>query len=200
MDVAKSPVENYRVRHRKPPSPPWKTFLRHHAKALVAMDFFVVPTLTFKVLCVLVILAPARRRSVHCNVTEPPTAQWTAPQVIEAFPWDEAPRYLLRIYGDLFRQRVHSIGIEEVLIAPTESGAKSLRRVGDWQYTPGRARACDRAARAASPASADGVRVLFSPLSYASVTRHGLSSASTCRAARIGRGHRGPRTREAASP
>jgi putative transposase len=122
IDVAKSTVEKYRVRHHQPPSPTWKAFLRNHAKDLVAMDFFVVPTVTFKVLFVLVILAHARRRIVHFNVTEHPTAKWTAQQVIEAFPWDEAPRYLLRdrdrIYGDSFRQRVHSIGIEEVLIAP----------------------------------------------------------------------------------
>jgi putative transposase len=122
IDVAKSTGEKYRVRPRKPPSPTWKTFLHNHAQDLVAMDFLVVPTVTFKVLFVLVILAHARRRIVHVNVTEHPTAPWTAQQMIEAFPWDEAPRSLLRdrdrIYGDSFRQRVHSMGIEEVLIAP----------------------------------------------------------------------------------
>jgi hypothetical protein len=70
---------------------------------LVALDFFVVPTVTFRVLFVLVILAHDRRRIVHFNITEHPTAQWTAQQVVEAFPWDETPRYLLRdrdhIYG-----------------------------------------------------------------------------------------------------
>ena len=85
-------------------------------------DFFVVPTVTFRVLFVLVILAHDRRRIVHFNVTEHPTAQWTAQQVVEAFPWDEASRYLLRdrdrIYGTHFRQRVRHMGIEEVLIAP----------------------------------------------------------------------------------
>jgi putative transposase len=81
-----------------------------------------VPTVTYQVLFVLVILAHERRRIVHCNVTEHPTAAWTAQQVVYAFPWDEAPRYLLRdrdrIYGDAFRQRVRHMGIEEVLIAP----------------------------------------------------------------------------------
>ena len=85
-------------------------------------DFFVVPTVTFRVLFVLVILPHDRRRIVHFNVTEHPTAQWTAQQVVEAFPWDEASRYLLRdrdhIYGTHFRQRVRHMGIEEVLIAP----------------------------------------------------------------------------------
>jgi transposase InsO family protein len=105
-----------------PDNPYPKTFLKNHMRDLVALDFFVVPTVTFRVLFVLVILAHDRRRIIHFNVTEHPTAQWTAQQVVEAFPWDEAPRYLLRdrdrIYGTTFRQRVQHIGIEEVLIAP----------------------------------------------------------------------------------
>jgi putative transposase len=80
-----------------------------------------VPTVTYKVLFVLLILAHERRRVVHFNITEHPTAQWTAQQVVDAFPWNEAPRYLLRdrdrIYGASFRQRVRHMGIEEVLIA-----------------------------------------------------------------------------------
>jgi putative transposase len=120
--VAKSTVEKYRVRSRKPPSPTWKTFLKTHAKDLVALDFFTVPTVTCRVLFVLVILAHERRRVVHVNVTEHPTAQWTAQQVVEAFPWEEAPRYLLRdrdrIYGTTFRQRVKHMSIKEVVIAP----------------------------------------------------------------------------------
>ena len=122
IDVAKSTVEKYQVRPRKPPSPTWKAFLDNHVQDVVALDFFVVPTLTHKVLFVLLILAHHRRRVVHFNVTEHPTAAWTAQQVVDAFPWDEAPRYLLRdrdrIYGTSFRQRVRHMGIEEVLIAP----------------------------------------------------------------------------------
>jgi putative transposase len=122
IDVAKSTVETYRVRPRQPPSPTWKTFLHNHVKDLIALDFFVVPTVTHKVLFVLLILAHERRRVVHVNITEHPTAQWTAQQVVEAFPWGEAPRYLLRdrdrIYGPMFRQRVRKMGIEEVLIGP----------------------------------------------------------------------------------
>jgi putative transposase len=122
IHVAKSTVEKYRVHPRKPPSPTWKAFLKNHVQALVSLDFFVAPTFTHKVLFVLVILAHERRRIVHVNVTEHPTAEWTAQQVVEAFPWDEAPRYLLRdrdrIYGASFRQRVHNMGIEETLIAP----------------------------------------------------------------------------------
>jgi putative transposase len=89
---------------------------------LVACDCFTVPTVTFKVLFVFVVLAHDRRRIVHFNVTEHPTAQWTAQQVVEAFPWDEAPRYLLRdrdtLYGDHVQQRVGNVGIEAVRIAP----------------------------------------------------------------------------------
>ncbi|MGH8067525.1 MAG: integrase core domain-containing protein [Candidatus Entotheonellia bacterium] len=122
IHVAKSTVEKYRVRPRKPPSPTWKAFLKNHVQDLVSLDFFVVPTVTHRVLFVLVILAHHRRCVVHFNVTEHPTAQWTAQQVVEAFPWNKAPKYLLRdrdhVYGVHFRQRVHNMGIEEVVIAP----------------------------------------------------------------------------------
>jgi transposase InsO family protein len=120
--VAQSTVEQYRPRLKTPPSPTWKTFLKNHMQDLVAMDFFVVPTVTFRVLFVLVLLVHARRRVLHFNITEQPTAQWTAQQVVDAIPWDEAPRYLLRdrdaIYGASFRQRVKHMGIKEVVIAP----------------------------------------------------------------------------------
>jgi hypothetical protein len=106
IHVAKSTVEKYRPRDRKPPSPTWQAFLTNHVKDLVSCDFFIVPTATFKVLFVFIILAHDRRRIVHFNVTEHPTAQWTAQQIVEAFPWDTAPRYLLRdrdsIYGAAF--------------------------------------------------------------------------------------------------
>jgi len=122
IDVAKSTVEKYRVRSRKPPSPTWKSFLNNHVGDLVSIDFFVVPTVRNKVLFVLVVLAHHRRRVVHFNVTEHPTAQWTGQQIIEAFPWDTAPKYLLRerdaIYGSQFQKRVQSMCIEEVLTAP----------------------------------------------------------------------------------
>jgi putative transposase len=122
IDVAKSTVEKYRVRPKRPSSPTWKTFLKNHVQDLVVLDFFVVPTVTYQVLFVLLILAHHRRLVVHFNVTEHPTAQWTAQPVVEAFPWKEASRYLLRdrdsMYGASFRQRVWNMGIEEVVIAP----------------------------------------------------------------------------------
>jgi putative transposase len=122
IEVAKSTVDKYRVRFRKPPSSTWKAFLGYHAKDLVAIDFFTVPTATFKVLFVLVVLSHVRRRVVYFNVTEHPTAQWTAQQIIEAFPWDKAPQYLLRdrdsIYGVHFQRRLQSLGIVQVITAP----------------------------------------------------------------------------------
>jgi transposase InsO family protein len=88
---------------------------------MVAVDFLVVPTIRFKMLFVFVVLSHDRRKVIHFNVTTNPTAQWTAQQVTEAFPWDTAPKYLLRdrdkIFGKLFQGRVRSMGIEEVLTA-----------------------------------------------------------------------------------
>ena len=122
IHVAKGTVERYMVRPKKPPSPTWRAFLQNHVKDLVSVDFFVVPTVAFKVLFVFIVLAHARRRIVHFNITEHPTAQWTAQQISEAFPWEAAPRYLIRdrdgVYGPPFRTRVEGMGIEEVLTAP----------------------------------------------------------------------------------
>ncbi len=122
ITVAKSTVEKYRVRPRRPPSPTWRAFLKNHVSEIVALDFFTVPTVTFRVLFVLIVLAHDRRRVLHFNVTAHPTAQWTAQQLVEAFPWDTAPRYVLRdrdaVYGQSFQRRVAGLGIREVLTAP----------------------------------------------------------------------------------
>jgi putative transposase len=122
IQVAKATVEKYIVRTRRPPSPTWRAFLDNHVKELVSIDFFVVPTVAFKVLYVFIALAHARRRIVHFSVTEHPTAQWTAHQISEAFPWEAAPRYLIRdrdcVYGVEFTKRVECMGIEEVVTAP----------------------------------------------------------------------------------
>ena len=122
IEVAKSTVEKYKPLGERLPSAKWRTFLDQHVKELVAIDFFIVPTATFKVLFVFLVLAHDRRRIVHFNVTEHPTAQWTAQQLVEAFPFDTAPRYLLRdgdgIYGERVRRRIGSLGINEVVTAP----------------------------------------------------------------------------------
>ena len=120
--LAKSTIEKYMVRNPKPPSPTWRAFLNNHIRELVAIDSFVVPTVRNTVLYVFVVLAHDRRRVVHFNVTDHPTAEWTAQQITEAFPWDTAPRYLLRdrdgTYGSAFQKRVRNMWIIEVKTAP----------------------------------------------------------------------------------
>jgi putative transposase len=105
----------------KRPSQTWKTFIKNHMPDMVAVDFLVVPTIRFKMLFVFVVLSHDRREVLHFNVTANPTAQWTAQQITEAFPWDTAPKYLLRdrdrIFGDLFQRRICSMGIKEVMTA-----------------------------------------------------------------------------------
>src|SRR5450759_3905498 len=96
MEVGQASVAKYMVRDRPPPSQTWRTFLANHLGQVVAADFFVVPTATGRLLFVLVILAHERRRVLHVAVTDHPTAAWTAQQLREAFPWDRAPRYLIR--------------------------------------------------------------------------------------------------------
>jgi transposase InsO family protein len=122
IDVAKSTVEKYRPKVRKPSSPTWKAFLTNHVHGLVACDVFTVPTVAFRVLFVFIVLAHDRWRIVHFNVTEHPTAPWTAQQVVDAFPWETAPRSLLRdrdaIYSTACRQRGKHMGIEAAKIAP----------------------------------------------------------------------------------
>ncbi len=120
--VAERTVSRLLPKRRTPPSQSWRTFLTNHVRDLVSIDFFTVPTAGLRVLFVLVVLAHQRRRVLHFNVTEHPTAAWTAQQIVDAFPDDSAPSYLLRdrdkIYGHSFRQRVKGMGIDEILTAP----------------------------------------------------------------------------------
>ena len=120
--VSESTVAKYMIRYRKPPSQTWRTFLDNHVTDLVSVDFFTVPTATFRVLYVFVVLRHERREIVHFNATYNPTAEWTAQQIVEAFPFDSAPSYLLHdrdsIFGKRFRSRVKSLGIEEIVTAP----------------------------------------------------------------------------------
>jgi len=122
MNIGETSVSKYLVRQRKPPSQTWRTFLENHTKNLVSVDFFTVPTLRFQVLYVFLVLAHDRRRILHFGVTAHPTAEWTAQQLRDAFPWDTAPRYLLRdrdrIFGDAFSKQVQDMAIQEVLSAP----------------------------------------------------------------------------------
>src|SRR6266403_2036372 len=122
IEVAERTVSRLLSTRRTPPSQTWRTFLANHVRDLVSIDFFTVPTVGFRVLFVLVVLAHHRRRVIHFNVTEHPTSQWTAQQIVDAFPNDTAPSYLLRdrdqVYGEHFRHRVKGLRIEEVLTTP----------------------------------------------------------------------------------
>ncbi|MCP4192235.1 MAG: integrase, partial [Planctomycetaceae bacterium] len=110
IEISQATVSKYMARHRKPPSQNRRTFLDNHVMDLVSIDFFTVPTATFRVLYVLIVLSHDRRKIVHFNVTANPTAQWTAQQIVEAFPFDTAPRYLLRdrdsISGEIVQRRI----------------------------------------------------------------------------------------------
>jgi len=121
-EVAERTVAKYMVRGRKPPSQGWRVFLENHSREIAAIDFFTVVTLNFRILICFVVLRHHQRTVVHFNVTSHPTERWTAQQIVEAFPYDTAPRYLLRdrdgIYSSYFADRVRGMGIEEVLIAP----------------------------------------------------------------------------------
>src|SRR5215831_16602715 len=122
INISEASVAKYMVRSPKPPSQTWRTFLNNHFSQLASVDFFTVQTVWFEILFVFIVLAHDRRRVVHFNVTAHPTADWTAQQMLEAFPFDTAPRYLLRdrdqIYGREFHDQVAAMNINEVLSAP----------------------------------------------------------------------------------
>jgi transposase InsO family protein len=122
FEVAQSSVAKYMVKRRAPPSQGWRTFLRNHAPDIAAMDLFVVPTIGFDLLYAFVIVRLDRRDLVWINVTANPTAEWVARQVTEAFPWDMAPRYMIRdrdrIYGIVVTRRLRAMGIRDKPTAP----------------------------------------------------------------------------------
>jgi len=122
FDISETSVSKYLVRGKGSPSKSWKTFLENHVKSLVSVDFFTVPTLRFQILYVFLVMAHDRRRIVHFAVTQHPTAEWAAHQLGEAFPWETAPRFVLRdrdrIFGQEFVQQLTAMGIQQVLCTP----------------------------------------------------------------------------------
>jgi len=122
IDVGQTTVAKYMLRHRRPPSQGWKTFLHNHADGIASIDFVIVPTMRFRLLYGLVILRHGRRQLLAIAVTSHPTAEWIARQITEAFAWDQAPRYLVRdrdrAYGDVFIRRMRAMGIRDHPIAP----------------------------------------------------------------------------------
>jgi transposase InsO family protein len=121
-ELAESTVSKYMIRRRGPPSQTWRTFLRNHADAIAAIDLCVVPTVTFECLFVCLVVGHGRRRLLWFAVTRHPTAEWLAQQIVEAFPWDRAPTYLVRdndgAYGHAFTSRVRAMGIRDRPISP----------------------------------------------------------------------------------
>jgi len=115
-------IRKYRPKFKGKTSQGWKTFLQNHAGSIAAMDFFIVPTVTFRLLYVLIVMHHDRRKVVHFNITDSPSASWTAQQIVNAFPYDTAPKYLLRdrdsIYGSIFTKRVKGMGIQQKRTAP----------------------------------------------------------------------------------
>jgi putative transposase len=121
FDVSQAGVAKYLVRSPRPPSQSWRTFMTNHVHQIMAADFFVVPTAAGRLLFVLVMLARQRRHVVHVAVTAHPTAAWTAQQLREAFPWNGAPRYMIRDRDLAFAAvgtTARSMGITDVLTAP----------------------------------------------------------------------------------
>jgi hypothetical protein len=121
IEISQATVAKYMPRRRKTPSPTWRSFRNNHVKQIVAVDFFTVPTATYRVLFVFVLLAHDRRRVLHFNVTDRPSAAWTGQRIREAFSWEAAPRFLLRdrdgTYGAKFVRIVRAMRIEQVPIA-----------------------------------------------------------------------------------
>src|ERR1700738_5131341 len=128
FDVAQSSVAKYMVKRRRPPSQAWRVFLRNHAQDIAAMDLFVVPTIGFDLLYALVIVRLDRRELVWISVTTHPTAEWVARQITEAFPWNEAPHYMIRdrdrIYGAVVTRRMRAMGIRDKPIDPASPRPK----------------------------------------------------------------------------
>jgi transposase InsO family protein len=121
FEVSERTVSDLMPKRPDRPGQTWKIFLRNHLASTCSMDFFTVPTINFRILYVLLILSHDRRRIVHFNITRNPTAAWTMQQVREAFPWNTTPKYLIRdrdsIYGNIFRQGVADMGIEQIVTA-----------------------------------------------------------------------------------
>jgi len=122
IDIGQTSVAKYMARRRGPPSQGWKTFLNNHADGIAAMDLFVVPTISFRLLYGLLIMGHGRRQILWFGVTSHPTAEWMANQLTEACGWEQAPRYLIRdrdgVFGELFVRRLRSMGIRDRPTSP----------------------------------------------------------------------------------
>lgn len=164
IEVAQSTVARYMTKRQGPPSQGWKTFLRNHAAGIASLDLFVVRTISFKLLYGLVILRHARRRLVRISVTSNPTAEWIAGQVTDAFPWDEAPRHLIRdrdgAFGPVYTRRIRAMEIRDhpnrTSLAVAERPCRAAHRI-DTSRIPRPPRRVRRSALARCP---EGLRFI----------------------------------------
>jgi hypothetical protein len=138
LAIGETCVSKYMIRRRRPPSQTWRTFLENHLKNMVSVDFFTVPTIRFQILYVFLVLAHDRRRILHCAATAHPTAEWTAHQLREAFPWDTAPHSAAGSRSH-FRSGVRGAGeghgYQTSIVGTPLTLAACLCRTGDWHHT-----------------------------------------------------------------
>ena len=181
FEVAQSSVAKYMVKRRGPPSQGWRTFLRNHAQDIAAMDLFVVPTIGFDLLYAYIIVRLDRRELVWISVTTHPTAEWVARQITEAFPWNEAPRYMIRdrdrIYGAVVTRRLRAMGI---LIGPLHQPrpGRWLCRTADRIDPARERRSYDCPGRGAFASDSKILRQLLQRRQNASVFEQGCASLS----------------------
>src|SRR3989449_4349340 len=194
IDVSERTVSRLMPKRRPLPSQTWRTFLANHVRDLVSLDFFTVPTARLRVLFVLVVLAHHRRRVVHFNVTEHPTAHWTAQQIVDAFPDDSAPSYLLRdrdqVYGQQFQHRVKGHEDRRSPHGAAQPVAESFRRA-PHRFDPARvSESRSRSRRKTTTPHPGSLLRVLSPGSRSSLARQGCAGRQVRRALRRGQ-HRG---------
>jgi hypothetical protein len=202
IEISQATVGRYLRWRPKDPSPTWRSLLHNHLTDIAAIDMFVVPTATFRLLYAVIVLGHDRRRVMHFNVTQYPTQTWLSRQLTEAFPWDTAPRYLLRdrdtSYGPTFRNRVQAMGIEEIVTAPRSPWQNPYveRLIDSIRRNVWITHHLQRASLARRPVE---IFSISSQGQNTSLTRQGLSAASPHTASLCRRDHRVPGGRRSAS-
>jgi putative transposase len=203
FELGEATVSRYMPRRRKPPSQRWRAFLRNHTRDLVSIDFFVVPTATFRVLYVFLVLEHERRRIVHFNVTDGPSAQWAGQQLVNAFPYHSAPKYVIRdrdkIYGADFVRRMRAMGIEQLLTAPQSPWQNPYCERGDRDPSAGLPQPRHRSLRAAPTAHPAQLPRVLSRLPDPPRARQGRPRTPPTRVHRWRESHRPPDGRRAPS-
>jgi hypothetical protein len=194
IEVAQSTVAKYMARSGRGRSQSWKTFLHNHSTGIGAMDFLIVPTVGFRLLFVLVILRHERRRLISLSVTDHPTAEWVARQLTDAFPWDEAPDYMIRdrdgCYGQAVTKRLAAMGIRD---HPTAARSPWQNGHADWLDPQGVPRSRRRLRRDPSALDPCGLRRLLQRTANASVPGQGFAGPSVDPAGRPARCPADPR-------